>query len=59
MARQIPNEFWNLLNQACMVNDLRIGQLFDNLKYYAQAKGLDMFQVENDKLTELLQEYLS
>jgi hypothetical protein len=57
LDRSIPNEFYTVICKFAD-KDMRIGQLFSNLSSYISTEhGIDIFYVENDELTDYLEEY--
>ena len=58
LDRTVPNEFLTFLYEQAS-NNLRIGQVFENLRSYAQQEfGIDdLFYVENDKLVTIIESW--
>lgn len=39
--------------------DLRVGQFFDNFRYWLSTTGRDVFYIEDDYLAEKVREYIN
>ncbi len=55
--RTIPRDFSQVM-QTLSAMDLRIGQIFDNLRLTLAEEGKDIFYMENEELVEHLRKML-